>query len=127
MTFSEFSCDLSKVLSREPGLDALKLDELLSEIPTVDRLEGLPAGTPVLLRLDLDVPISGSAIADDSRLVVALDTLNYCRNRGWKTVVFGQLGRDGTKTLALVRDALSDLLGIPVLFFNNWIRNYFTK
>ncbi len=123
MTEAEFTRKLSLVLSRGSGLDALSLDKILDATPSVDELDSLPQGTPVLLRLDLDVPIHEGAITDDSRLVSALETLSYCRGRGWKTVVFGHLGRDGKTSLEPVRQAIGRLLGTSVLFFEHWVEH----
>jgi phosphoglycerate kinase len=46
----------------------------------------------VLLRADLDVPISEGKIAEDSRLQASLETINYLRKAG-KIIIIGHLGR----------------------------------
>jgi|SRR5581483_3399166 len=51
-------------------------------------------GKTVLLRLDLDVPISKTRrITDDTRLFVGLDSLKYLLHRGAFVTVVGHMGR----------------------------------
>ena len=63
-----FQSNLYRIFSRDEKLDAIPLEELLAAIPTLDSLEAVPAGTTVLVRLDLDVPLKEGAVADFSRL-----------------------------------------------------------
>ncbi len=51
-------------------------------------------GKTVLLRLDLDVPLTDSGkITDDTRLHIGLDSLKYLLHRGAVVIVIGHLGR----------------------------------
>lgn len=56
-------------------------------------------GKRVLLRLDLNVPMEGTRILDDTRIKKALPTLLYLRKAGARTIVISHLGKDGTHSL----------------------------
>lgn len=80
-------------------------------------------GQTVLLRVDYNVPLNAvGEIQDDERIRKSLPTLKYLINEGAKLVLFSHLGRIKTpadkagKSLEVVADHLSDLLGLPVLF-----------
>ena len=78
-------------------------------------------GKRVVVREDLNVPMKAGRIADDTRLVAALETLRYLRDRGAKTIVVSHLGRpDGKVVPALslrpVAEELHRRLGSTVAF-----------
>jgi phosphoglycerate kinase len=50
-------------------------------------------GKRVLLREDLNVPMKDGAVGDETRIVAALDTLRWLRQRGAKTIILSHLGR----------------------------------
>ena len=50
-------------------------------------------GKKILLRADLDVPVRGSQIADDTRLSAWFPTLEYLLNQKAKVIIVGHLGR----------------------------------
>lgn len=86
----------------------------LSEIQSLD-------GKRVIIRCDLNVPLDGSSITDDGRIVASVPTIKYLVNQGAKVIVISHLGRpdgapDARFSLAPVSDRLSELLGQPVLF-----------
>jgi phosphoglycerate kinase len=78
-------------------------------------------GARVLVRADLNVPLDGTRIADDSRIRAALPTIRYLRERGADVVVCSHLGRpkgapDPALSLRPVAARMSQLLGEPVAF-----------
>jgi phosphoglycerate kinase len=91
------------------------LDDLLAE--------GV-AGRRVLVRADLNVPLSkteAGVITDDGRIRAVLPTLVALRNAGARLVVMSHLGRpkgapDPKYSLAPVAARLGELLGAPVTF-----------
>ena len=50
-------------------------------------------GKRVLLRLDLNVPLNKRKVADATRILAALPTINSLRDRGAKLVICSHLGR----------------------------------
>ncbi len=79
----------------------------------------------VLVRVDFNVPMSGSAmdgdlrISDDSRIQAALPTIEYLRDRGCRVMLCSHMGRpegevDPDLRLTPVRERLSELLGAEV-------------
>ena len=54
------------------------------------------AGKTVFLRLDLNVPIEGSKITDETRITASLPTINYCLEKGAKLIIASHLGRPKT-------------------------------
>ena len=81
---------------------------------TLDEL-GDVGGTRAFLRVDLNVPLSDGSIADDSRIIAAIPTIDELRERGAALVVASHLGRpngvpkDDLRT-GVVADALAGLL-----------------
>ncbi|SDO72648.1 phosphoglycerate kinase [Microbacterium sp. ru370.1] len=87
---------------------------------TLDSLGSL-AGTRVIVRCDLNVPIKDGVITDDGRVRASLPTLNALINAGARVVVCSHLGRpdgapDPKYSLEPVAQRLSELLGQPVAF-----------
>ena len=54
--------------------DGAGIEERLAQIPAIDSLADLPAGTPVWIRADLDVPDRDGMIGDDPRLASLHET-----------------------------------------------------
>jgi phosphoglycerate kinase len=86
---------------------------------TVDDLE--VTGRRVLVRLDLNVPLDGSSISDDGKILACLPTLRALIDRGAAVIACSHLGRpagvpDPRYTLAPVASRLSKLLGQQVRF-----------
>jgi phosphoglycerate kinase len=79
------------------------------------------AGRRVLVRSDLNVPLSDGAITDDGRIRASLPVLARLLDSGARVVVAAHLGRpkgapDSRYSLRPVADRLAQLLGRPVEF-----------
>ncbi len=110
-----------KLLGADPSLPRLELEEYLAGIPRLDCLGKLPAGTPVLVRGDVDAK-PGKAVGEgDIRLRSMKDTIEFGRERGWKQVIFGHVGREPEKSLAKVAARLGQVLGCQVPLVDDWL------
>lgn len=85
------------------------------------------AGRRVLIRQDLNVPVSQGVVTSDARIRAALPTLQAALQAGAAVMVMSHLGRptegeyDETYSLAPVAAHLSTLLGQDVALVQNWI------
>ena len=76
----------------------------------------------VIIRVDFNVPIKDGKIVDDTRIVGALKTINYCLEKNCKVILLSHLGRvkeeaDLAKNdLSPVANRLAELLEKDVLF-----------
>ena len=80
----------------------------------------------VIIRCDLNVPLDGSRITDDGRVVASVPTIKYLVERGAKVVVISHLGRpdgapDAKYSLEPVATRLGELLGQPVHFASDTV------
>ena len=87
---------------------------------TIESLGDL-SGRRVIVRCDLNVPLSDGVVTDDGRIRASLPTLNALLHRGAKVIVISHLGRpdgapDERYSLRPVAQRLSELLGTPVAF-----------
>ncbi|MCA9831878.1 MAG: phosphoglycerate kinase [Dehalococcoidia bacterium] len=77
------------------------------------------AGKRVLVRADLNVPLSEGAVLDDTRIVESLPTIRQLLERGATVILCSHLGRpkgrDLSQSLAPVATRLSELIGKPVI------------
>ena len=75
-------------------------------------------GKRVLLRADLNVPLDGGEVADDTRIRASLPTIELLRERGASVVLVSHLGRpkghDPSLSMAPVAKRLGELLGVEV-------------
>ena len=83
-------------------------------------------GQTVLMRLDLNVPLSGENINDDFRIKACLPTINYCLSEGASIVIMSHLGRPNGKfdkkySLIPVGESLASMLEIPIKFSEDCI------
>ena len=86
---------------------------------TLDDLGDL-AGSRIFVRADLNVPLEGGAVADDTRIRATLPTLRELRERGAALVVASHLGRPKGQPrdelrLGPIADRLGELLEVDVM------------
>ncbi|GAA1514049.1 phosphoglycerate kinase [Agromyces terreus] len=87
---------------------------------TIDSLGSL-AGTRIVVRCDLNVPLKDGVITDDGRVRASLPTLTALTDQGARVVVVSHLGRpegapDAKYSLAPVAARLGELVDVPVAF-----------
>jgi phosphoglycerate kinase len=78
-------------------------------------------GKHVLVRVDLNVPMSDGAVTDVTRIQAALPTINELSDRGAIVLLLAHFGRpkgakNPSQSLSLVMGALDDVLGRSVMF-----------
>jgi len=82
-------------------------------------------GKKVLIRCDLNVPLDGKTITDDTRIRSSVPTIEYLKNKGAIVTVCSHLGRpDGKEdkfSLAPCAERMSELLGQVVLLASDCI------
>ncbi|PRI12026.1 phosphoglycerate kinase [Leucobacter massiliensis] len=87
---------------------------------TIDSLGPLRSRT-VIVRCDLNVPLSDGVITDDGRIRASLTTIRELRESGARLVLISHLGRpkgapEARFSLRPVAERMSELLGAPVGF-----------
>lgn len=108
------------LLGANPDLPQRSLSEYLASIPRLEDLKDLPSGTPVLVRGDVDCKPGAKVGEGDVRLRSMVETLQFGRQRGWKQVIFGHVGRKPEGSLKAVAARLSELLETPVELVSDW-------
>ncbi|MBL4826706.1 MAG: phosphoglycerate kinase [Spongiibacteraceae bacterium] len=84
------------------------------------------AGRRVLIREDLNVPVSEGEITSDARIQAALPTIKYAMQAGAKVMVMSHLGRpvegeyDEVFSMQVVADQLANLLACDVPLIKDW-------
>ena len=91
----------------------------LSDLPNLD-------GKRVIIRCDLNVPLDGTRITDDGRIVASVPTIKYLVDQGAKVVVVSHLGRpegapEAKYSLEPAATRLGELLGQPVFFASDTV------
>jgi phosphoglycerate kinase len=91
----------------------------LSDLPNLD-------GKRVIIRCDLNVPLDGTRITDDGRIVASVPTIKYLVDQGAKVVVISHLGRpegapEAKYSLEPAAKRLGELLGQPVFFASDTV------
>ena len=109
-----------RILTGDEGAGR-SMEDYLKTIPRMECLEGVPAGTPVLIRGDVDAKPGKSVGEGDIRLRSMKDTLEFCRSKGFKTIIFGHIGRDPEKSLDKVAARLGEILGCDVPLLDDWL------
>jgi phosphoglycerate kinase len=108
------------ILGDDPGVPKLAVEKYLEGIPRLTALADVPRGTPVLIRGDVDAKPGAKVGEGDIRLRSMKETLDYGRQKGWKQIVFGHIGREPEKSLSKVRARLAEILGCEVAFIADW-------
>jgi phosphoglycerate kinase len=98
------------------------MNSILKGLKRVDTLE--VKDKKVFLRLDLNVPLKDGHVADDTRILAALPTIQYLKEKGAKLVISSHLGRpkspeDIEFSLEPVAKRLSELLNLEVVLLDN--------
>jgi phosphoglycerate kinase len=79
----------------------------------------------VLVRVDLNVPMDGGRITDNTRIRAVIPTIAEIAEKGGKAILLSHFGRpkgrDESQSLAPVARALAGLLGKPVAFAHDCI------
>ncbi len=85
------------------------------------------AGKRVLIREDLNVPLSNGKVSSDKRIRASLPTIEHAMNAGAKVMLMSHLGRptegeyDSKFSLQPVAEHLSTLLGKEVRLVRDWL------
>ena len=84
-------------------------------------------GKRVLIREDLNVPLTDGKVTSDTRIRAALPTIQHALDKGAKVMVMSHLGRpkegeyDEALSLTPVAKRLSELLGVKVRLERDWL------
>jgi phosphoglycerate kinase len=115
---------LARVLKSFEPQEKLALADYLAAIPRLDSLADVPRGTSVLVRGDVDAKPGAELGQGDIRLRSMRETLEFGRQRGWKQIVFGHLGRKEKSkpigSLAKVAARLGQILSCDVPVIGDW-------
>jgi len=116
--------EIAKILKGVAPKENLSLADYLKAIPRLDSLADVPSGTPVLVRGDVDAKVGEEIGQGDIRLRSMVETLEFGRNKGWKQIIFGHLGRKQKDkpigSLAKVAARLGQLLKTEVPVIEDW-------
>jgi phosphoglycerate kinase len=97
------------------------LMQYLSAIPRLEALSDLPGGTAVLVRGDVDAKPGKTIGEGDVRLRSMNDTLQFGRQKGWKQIIFGHIGRKGEESLEKVGRRIGEILQCDVPLVSDWL------
>jgi phosphoglycerate kinase len=109
------------LLGVDPAWPKRALPEYLSLIPRLESLAGVPQGTPVLIRGDVDAKPGAAVGQGDIRLRSMAETLSYGRKQGWKQVLFGHIGRKPEESLGKVAQRLGEIMQCDVPLLADWL------
>ncbi len=98
----------------------IKWISIMPAFKTLDDLKDI-AGKRVLVRVDLNVPVADGAVTDTTRIERVAPTILELSRKGAKVILLAHFGRPKGEpvedmSLAIVRPALQEILGKPVLF-----------
>ena len=109
------------LLAGRAAAPELELVDYLEAVPRLESLADVPSGTTVAIRGDVDASPGAQIGEGDIRLRSMVDTLNYGRDRGWKQIIFGHIGRKPEGTLDKVAARLGELLECEVPLITDWL------
>jgi len=116
---------LARVLKGFDPRENLSLEQYLRELPRLESLADVASGTPVLVRGDVDAKPGAELGQGDIRLRSMQETLQFGRQRGWKQIVVGHLGRKEKDkpigSLAKVAARIGLILGCEVPLVEDWL------
>src|SRR5205085_484359 len=116
---------LCRALKGFEARENLALADYVNAIPRLNSFGDVPAGTPVLVRGDVDCKPGPQVGQVDIRLRSMQTTLEFGRSRGWKQIVVGHLGRKQKDkpigSLAKVAARLGQILGCDVPLIEDWL------
>lgn len=116
---------VSKLLKGFAPRENLALADYLKAIPRLESLADMPSGTPVLIRGDVDAKVGDRLGDGDIRLQSMKETLEFGRQKVWKQVIFGHLGRKQPDkpigSLAKVAKRIGLILGCEVTLIEDWL------
>lgn len=120
LSAAQLTSTIQTLLGAPSATSSLKLEDYLAGIPRLATLADVPAGTPVLVRGDVDAKPGATVGEGDIRLRSMVETLQYGRQKGWKQIVFGHIGRKPEGSLNKVAKRLGELLGCDVPLVSDW-------
>jgi phosphoglycerate kinase len=121
VTEQEMRAWCENLLAGRAAAPELTLADYIRDIPGLASLDDVAAGTPVLVRGDLDCK-PGLQIGDgDIRLRSMVDTLKFGQHHGWKQIVFGHIGRKPEGSLDKVAKRLGEILDCEVPLIQDWL------
>src|SRR5215204_669165 len=121
ITEKEMQAWCETLLAGRSAAPDLTLSDYIRTIPGVAALEDLPAGSPVLVRGDLDCT-PGPQIGDgDIRLRSMVDTLRFGIAHDWKQIIFGHIGRKPEGSLVQVAQRIGEILECEVILLRDWL------
>jgi phosphoglycerate kinase len=112
---------VNRLLGLAPRPSDLKT--YLNDVPRLESLGDVSAGTPVLVRGDVDAKPGAKIGEGDIRLRSMVETLKFGQSKGWKQIVFGHIGRKPEGSLDKVAKRLGELLGCEVPLLKNWLED----
>ncbi len=89
------------------------------------------SGKRVLIRADLNVPVSDGKVTSDARITASMATIEFALKAGAKVMVTSHLGRpeegvfSAENSLQPVVDVISTKLGKPVRLIKDWVAGGF--
>ena len=121
ITTEKMSAWCKALLGADAEIEKLSLEDFVDATPTLDSLADVPSGTPVLVRGDVDAK-PGEKIGDgDIRLRSMKETLQFGRDRGWKQIIFGHIGRKPEGSLDKVAKRIGEIMECEVEFIEDWL------